>query len=392
MTSSFPQFKSDNAGMFVYNLVKKNTLRKNINQYVIAPHSKESKFFEDKQTHKIIRFPYFFPLSLQKLCYGFGIVKNIQQNKFLILQIPFFLVAEFVSLLIISYKESFNLIHAHWIIPQGVIAYLCKKILGIPYIVSIHGSDIHAFNNVLFRRMYKIVLRNADFVTANSKKTAMVASQIVKKDIEIIPMGVDLDVFHSNKIKIKYSNKKKNIKILFVGRLIDLKGVNFLLEAVSRVKLKYPEIILSIIGDGPEYRNLKNIVNELKLQKHVNFLGTIPNHMLPDVYRSSDVFVIPSIINENGETEGLGTVALEAMACGVPVIGSNVGGIPDIIKDRITGLLVEEKNGKAIADSIFEILENKVLRDDLCQNAHKFIVERFSWDVVSDRFIELYKQ
>ena len=388
LTSSYPQFKHDNAGIFVYNLVKKNALRKDIHQYVIAPHSKGSKFSEENQTHKIFRFPYFFPLSLQKLCYGSGIAKNIKQNKLLILLVPFFIIAEFIFLLMISKKESFDLIHAHWILPQGVIAYFCKKILKIHYIVSIHGSDILTFNNLFFRKVYEIVLSNADFVTANSSKTAESADRIIKTNIELIPMGVDLDLFY----KDKTNKKNKNPKIIFVGRLIDWKGVGYLLDAIAKVKIKYPTILLEIIGDGSEKVNLQKRVKELKIENNVVFWGSIPNHKLPYFYRSSDIFVIPSIINDNGETEGLGTVTLEAMACGIPVIGTDVGGIPDIIKNKVTGFLVEEKNGEAIADCIIKILGNKSLRDDMCQNAQKIIVERFSWDVVSDRFIELYQR
>lgn len=153
LTSSYPQFEYDNAGIFVENLVKRISFEKDVNQYVIAPHSKGAKFFEYNQNYRVFRFPYFFPLSLQKLCYGSGIAKNIKQNRFLIFLIPFFVTAEFFSLLIISKKESFDLIHAHWIIPQGLIAYLCKKILKTPYIVSIHGSDIFSFNNSLYSKI-----------------------------------------------------------------------------------------------------------------------------------------------------------------------------------------------------------------------------------------------
>jgi len=392
LTSSYPQFKHDNAGIFVYNLVKKIASKKSIQQCVITPHSKESKFFEEKQRYKVFRFPYFFPLSLQKLCYGAGIVKNIKQNKFLILLIPCFLIAEILSLLIVSKKESFDLIHAHWIIPQGVIAYLCKIILKTPYIVSIHGSDILAANNPLFQKICKVVLSNADSVTANSGKTTKIASSIVNKNIETIPMGVDLDLFHTPLIIKEKMDQRERLQILFVGRLIDLKGVNYLLDAIVKVQAIYPDIVLKIIGDGPEKSGLQERVKDLGIKKNVTFGGVVPNYKLPGIYRDSDIFVIPSIVNENGETEGLGIVTLEAMACGTPVIGTNVGGIPDIIKDRITGLLVEEKNGKAIADSILEIIQNTSLRDDMCKNAHQLVQERFSWDVIARRFLKLYKK
>ncbi len=392
LTSSYPQFKHDNAGIFVYNLVKNVALKKDITQFVIAPHSKDSKIFENNSIHKVFRFPYFFPFNFQKLCYGSGIVKNIKQNKLLLLLVPFFIIAQFISLLIFSKKESFDLVHAHWIVPQGLIAYFCKKILNIPYIVSIHGSDILTFNNAMFRTLYKIVLSNAAFVTANSNKTAEIANRLLKSNVEIIPMGVDLDLFNPNHAFKKEKGAKISQEILFVGRLIDWKGVSYLVDAILKIKPNYPKIILKIIGDGPELVSLQARVKKLALQKNIIFLKAVPNYKLPDIYRNADVFVIPSIINENGETEGLGTVALEAMACGLPVIGTNVGGIPDIIKDRVTGLLVEEKNFEAIVDSIIEIMENKPLRDDMSKNAYELIQKRFSWDIISKRFFKLYEK
>ena len=393
LASSYPRFKNDNAGIFVYNLVKNIVLDKHINQYIIAPHSKKSKFYEQQYNCKIFRFPYFFPLSLQKLCYGSGIIKNIKANKFLLLLAPWFLFSEFFFSLFLCKKKAFDLIHAHWIIPQGVIAYLLKKILKIPYIVSIHGSDIFSFNNALFKFICKIVLSNAAVVTANSTKTALAAKNIINKDVVIIPMGVDCSLFN-DKFKHLHTQSEKNKapEILFAGRLIDLKGVSFLLDAISILRLEYPEILLRIVGKGPEQKSLMQKVRQLKIDNNVVFSGTVVNHKLPDIYRKADVFVIPSIINENGETEGLGTVTLEAMACGVPVIGTNVGGIPDIIRNRVTGLLVEEKNGQMIADSIVEIMTNKHLRDEMCKNAHLLVDEKFSWDIISKQFIKLYRK
>ena len=393
LTSSYPRFKNDNSGIFIHNLVKKIALNKKIHQNIIAPHSITSKFCEDKHVYKIFRFPYFFPLSLQNLCYGSGIVKNIKSNKFLLLLVPCFLAAELIFSLLLSKKKSFDLIHAHWIIPQGLIAYLLNKILKIPYIVSIHGSDIFSFNNALFKFIYKIILSNAEVVTANSTKTALAAKNIINKDVVIIPMGVDCSLFN-DKFKHTHTQSEKNKapEILFAGRLIDWKGVSFLLDAISILRLEYPEILLRIVGKGPEQKNLMQKVRQLKIDNNVVFSGAVVNHQLPDIYRNADVFVIPSIINDNGETEGLGTVTLEAMACGVPVIGTNVGGIPDIIRNRVTGLLVEEKNGKAIADAIVEIMVNKKLRDEMCKNAHLLVDEKFSWDIISKQFIKVYRK
>jgi glycosyltransferase involved in cell wall biosynthesis len=147
-----------------------------------------------------------------------------------------------------------------------------------------------------------------------------------------------------------------------------------------------------MIGSGPQKDELVGLAATLALQENVIFIDEVPQEELVAFYSMADIFVLPSIVNENGETEGLGVVLLEAMACGLPVIASNVGGIPDIIKDGETGLLVRQKDARSLSDQIIRLLSDDNLRKEVLINGQNLIKAEFSWEIVTDKFIEIYRE
>jgi len=339
------------------------------------------------------RFRYFYPEQYQKLCYGSGIVKNLKTEPISLIQVPLFILSQFVSVIKIIKNKKIDIIHAHWSFPQGLIGLLCKYLHNIPYIVTIHGSDIYGLNYPIFSNINRIVLRRAAACTVNSEETARVTKRLTGlKNIQIVPMGVDTGLFNSKNIGSSSNNNCTKEKIiLFVGRLIDLKGVNYLLKAMPKVLSKFPETKLLIVGKGPERIRLENIATDLDIEKSVLFIGEVPHNELAEYYAKADIFVLPSYMNNAGETEGLGVVLLEAMACGVPVVGSNTGGIPHVIKDGITGVLANQKDAMSIANKITYLLENSNLREKVKSNAINLIQKEYSWDIVSAKFLSIYK-
>jgi glycosyltransferase involved in cell wall biosynthesis len=154
---------------------------------------------------------------------------------------------------------------------------------------------------------------------------------------------------------------------------------------------RFPDTKLLIVGTGPEREALILDAQELGLRDRVELVGTVPTRDLPSYYLSADVFVLPSITLK-GKTEGLGVVLLEAMASGCPVIGSNVGGIPDIITDGENGFLVPEQNPGAMADKIIQIFSDANLREKFRENAYERIGESFTWDKIGKCFSEVYSE
>jgi teichuronic acid biosynthesis glycosyltransferase TuaC len=393
LTSSFPRSRRDSAGIFIYHLARALS-RKGIDIEVISPHAQDCRYVEQWDGMEISRFPYFYPPRLEKLCYGAGILKNVRQEPWLLLQLPTLFLAEVLFTLWVLKKRHFDVLHAHWSLPQGLTGVVCKRFLGIPLVVTIHGSDVFGLKRPWLKRANEGVMKYADACTVNSRATErFVAEASQRGDIQIIPMGVDLEQFQKSKDVGGLSPplRREAQTILFVGRLIDWKGVEFLIRAIPKVLGQNPHTRVLIIGSGPERGRLIDLAGRLNLRDAVEFKEQVPQKELVGYYSLADVFVLPSIRNEKGETEGLGVVLLEAMACGVPVIGSRVGGIPDIIKHGDTGLLIREKDPDDLSEKLILLLSDRTLRERLIQKGQEFVEENFSWDKISERFINTYQ-
>jgi len=400
MATTFPRWKNDTEPAFVYEL-SKLLAKKGHNITVLAPHHPGAKKYEIMESMKIIRFGYFIPNSMQKLCYDGGIIPNIKKSFLAKLQVPFLLMSEYHALKKLLKKERFDVVHAHWIIPQGYIAGILKKRFKFKLLVTAHAGDVFPLKNKFLKYFGKKSIEFADYITANSRFTKTKLEEVNSKASKatIIPMGVDFSVFKNKSTKDKSKNNRinsmhkiKDKMILSVGRLAEKKGIKYLLSAMPDVLKKYPELKLVIVGDGPEKNRLLSQAEELKIKDSVVFTGKILNKNLPDYYSSADVFVLPSIITKEGDTEGLGVVLLEAIASGAPVIASNVGGIPDIVINEKTGILVPEKNPKALSDSIIKLLGDKELSSALGKKAKIHVQKSFQWSKVSSEFDKIIKK
>jgi len=394
LTSTFPRWKHDTIPPFVFLLSRE--LRENgVNIVAVAPHYPKAKFFEIIDGIEIYRFPYFFPFSLQRLCYDGGIMANIRKSYLAKIQVPLFLVMEFLFTLYVYLKTSPQLIHAHWAIPQGFVASLIKNILRIPLVTSIHGSDIFIFKKGSLRSLITYTTKSSNIVTLNSSASfnALSSIDIVSKK-EIIPMGIDTRRFSPDK---KNHALKVELHIdgpffLAIGRLVELKGFNFIIDAMKDIIQDYLNAKLVIIGDGPERKNLENQAKKLNIQNNVLFLGNLQNSELPKYYATADIFIGPSITTRDGATEAFGIVFIEALSSGTPVISTDVGGIPDIIKDNVTGIVVPQKDSKSIYLAVKKILSDSDLRKRLGQNGLQITADKFSWEKIAKRFINLYNK
>jgi glycosyltransferase involved in cell wall biosynthesis len=288
-------------------------------------------------------------------------------------------------------KENIDLIHSHWIIPQGLVGALLQLVSGIPHITSIHGTDIHLVHSHRFIfPCLRFIAKYSDFITTNSNHTYRLVHDIVpfsEKKILTIPMGIHPEEYGGQGFR-----SPSNVKtILFVGRLIPWKGVRVLIEAMKKVCNHPFWFHLIIIGDGPERGDLEELSRRLEIEHSVEFTGRFGRDTLLAYYHRADLFVLPST-TVDGQTEGLGVVLLEAMASGLPVIGSNTGGIPDIIQDRVNGLLVSPGDPDVLADAILSILSDPDLAEQFKKAGFRTVNERFSWDCIVDQFIQVYKK
>lgn len=270
------------------------------------------------------------------------------------------------------------LVHAHFG-PDGSLAMPLARRLGVPLIVSYHGSDAtvkneYAWGSYVGHRLYRLrrkrLARTARVFVAPSRfvKNMAVARQgIPEEKIVVIPHGIDVERFRPG-------SQPEYGRILFVGRLVELKGLHHLIEAVSRIRESFPQARLVVVGDGPN-RTFYQSLAEQKLGGACSFLGAQPHDVVREEMQRAYVFSMPSISMPNGEAESFGMVFLEAQACGVPVAAYAVGGIPEVIAHGETGFLATEGNVGTLSDYLKTFLENPDLRNAMGR-AGRFWVER----------------
>ncbi len=390
LTTTFPRYKNDNTPQFVLEL-SKEIKNKGFEVTVLAPHHKNSKFFEDIEGVKVYRFPYFFPISLQKLCYEGGIMRNIRKSFLPKLQVPFFFLSYFYYSYKIIRKFKIEVIHSHWIIPSGFIGAFFKKFLKIKHITTAHAIDVYTMEKLPFKKILtKFIYNNSDYIVCVSSilkekilKILEDEKKLKKEKIFIKPMGMKIPVIKERK------SERESFNILFLGRFVEKKGIKYLVYALKEIVTLYGNINLNIGGSGPLEKELKNLVKELNLENFVNFLGWVKREKVPEILRESDVLVVPSIITEEGDTEGLPTVILEAMGAGVPVIASDVGGIRDVIKNGVNGILVPPMEIEELKKAIITLIEDKKLSEKLVEEGLK-LVKEYNWEKIADFYISLF--
>jgi L-malate glycosyltransferase len=394
LTSSFPRAPGDYQGNFVLFLAR-GLVKKGNDVNVICPHIPGTPFHEVMEGVEIHRIPYFYPYPLQSLSSDTGMYSALRHSILAWIQLPLFSLFLGYGAYRIIREQDIDLLHTHWFVPQGLIGSFLHVFLRIPHVATVHGSDLNILKKHTF--LYPIcrfIIRNSAFITVNSsymKQQLLAVSSGCEQKIRVIPMGVDqVLVCAGQPVTVKHLEYTGPI-ILSVGRLIDWKGTKFLIESLPAVLKKFPGAQLHIAGAGPERESLGKLVCRLGLDYHVVFLGLVPSADLTACYLSADVFVLPSI-NKSGITEGLGVVLLEAMASGCPVIGSNVGGIPDIITDGENGFLVPEQDPDRLAHRIIRVLSDEDLRDKFRRNGYKRIKEIYSWEIISGRFSDVFIQ
>ena len=395
LATTFPRWENDSEPAFVFNLSKR-LASKGFNIVVLAPGAPGALAYEEMDGLKIYRFTYFYPKRLQKVCYDGGALPNLKSSWLARIELPFFLLFQFLHIGWIIKKEKIYMIHCHWIVPQGFFCAIFQRIFKIPLILTAHAGDVFSLNNPILKRIGKFTISQSLFCIANSNATqqAILAISNGTTPVKIIPMGVDLDVFngqcHDQNIKKKY-----NITgplLLAVGRFAEKKGFKYLIEAMPFILAKYPETKLLIIGFGPLGKSLKDLVVKLKIDNSVIFPGKMSSLYLAKYLTISDVFVGPSIVDDSGDTEGLGIVFLEALASNTAVVASSVGGITDFIFDYETGLLVEQKNPKDIAQKIMRLLGDRELRKKIALKGKKYVEDNFSWEIITEQYFPIYKQ
>jgi glycosyltransferase involved in cell wall biosynthesis len=390
LTSNFPRWSGDSTTPFVLHLAQ-DLQEFDWHVDVIAPHAPGAARVETLDGVEVRRFRYMWPESQQTVCYGGGALVNLRKHPINRLKLPMLVGAEWASLCRHLASKRYAAVHAHWILPQGFVAGLAPARVPVR-LLTVHGGDIFGLQADSLAAFKHFALRRADAVTVNSSATASAVRRLQPAVNPVnIPMGVtEAHPEPSQVARVRGTYRRgAGPLVVFVGRLVDEKGVDDLLEALALLRPRCPDVTAIVVGEGQDRQALERHSKDLGLDDCVTFTGWVAPHDVAAHLAAADVFVAPSRQATDGWVEAQGLTIAEAMMSGAPVIATRVGGIVDAVRDGTTGVLVDECEPKQIADAVEQIFLNPSWADRVAQQGRRLARERFGRRQSAERFSRL---
>jgi colanic acid/amylovoran biosynthesis glycosyltransferase len=284
--------------------------------------------------------------------------------------------------------ERFDILHCHFG-PNGLIGAFLKDCgRADRLVVTFHGSDINGYPRRYGEGVYRALYDRADALTCGSRfiRDKLVANGCPAQKIRVLPVGLRMEDYPET------DSPREEGMILSVGRLVEVKGFRYAVEAFAAIRRRFPKAHYVIAGGGPDRAMLEGLARELGVAEGLSLLGDLSDTEVAALYRRASVFVLPSVRASNGAEEGQGLVLQEAQASGLPVVSTLVGGIPEGVVEGETGFLVPEKDPAALAERIGELLGNASLRERMGRKGRAFVSETYDIKRLSSRLIGLYNE
>lgn len=356
-TSTFPVELNEGSPRFVFDLAKALKERGE-DVEVLAPHAPGAAKRESWDGVQIRRFRYFWPTRFERLAYGAGMRHNLRGSILAMVQVPFLILVQTVSTRHLVRKLHVQVVNSHWMVPQGLTsAWARGRRRRFHHILHVHAADVYFLAKLPFGgRIARYILDRTDRVLADGSHVRDALDRLVghPTDAVLQPMGAWVNEFRAS--DDAHSSRFPGGYLAFVGRLVEKKGAVFLIRALARLENRHRDVGLVIVGSGPLLEELELEVERLDLGSRVDFVGAVAHSDLVRYLRGSRLAVVPSVIDSHGETEGMPTVVVEMMAAGLPVVGSHVDGIPDLIEHGRNGWLAQPADVEDLASKLDEAL------------------------------------
>jgi glycosyltransferase involved in cell wall biosynthesis len=383
ITHNYIRRQGDFAGVFLHLLARK-LKEHNVDVLVVAPHDGGLKEYEIIDGVRIFRFRY-GPDEEETFAYRGDMDRQLFRNPFKIFRLYKFLQAANRKAQRIIEKEAIDVVSIHWAVPNGLIGYRLKKKYGdkIRLVLSSHGTDIRLLTGVpLVYNFFRRVIRQAEKWTVVSNYLKSLINQKSPEfddRIEVVPLPNDETIFHPDR-----EIHKEPQYIVSVARLTAQKRIPVLIEAMKKVTAEIHNARLEIFGAGPEKERLNKIIMKSGLDNNIKILDPVPQPELSKIYCRAGMVILNSV------DEGFGLALTEAALCMTAVIGTNSGGIPDIIEHEKTGLLVPPDNADMLAEAIIRLIKDNRLRSQLALNGYNHAVANFSSEASAKRYADIF--
>lgn len=399
LAHSFPRFAGDTHGPFVKHL-SEALARRGHQVRALIPHDPEIR--PDPDSPLVIEpFRYAWPDRLEVLGYSRTLKRDVGLKLAATLVSPLYFAFAEQALRRAIILRGIDMVHAHWILPNGFVAARAAAAYGVPYAVTLHGSDVFmAERNPLFRALAIRALAGAAHVTSCSaelsERLLQLAGEEHRPKVLVVPNGTDVVATErapaTAAIRSRYGCAEADQLVVAVGRLVDKKGFRYLLEAMPSLLNTHPRAKLLLGGGGDLEPDLKAQAASLGLLERVVFTGSLSHPEVLQLVAAGEVFVMPSIRDPKGNVDGLPIVVLEAMAARRPVVGTAVSGLPLAVLDGETGLLVPEKDPAALAGAVAALLADPQRAEAMGERGARRVREELNWDAVAAIHDRLYQR
>ena len=399
LTHTYPRFNGDINAPFVEDLME-HIAALGVDVSVLSAYDPEWNRHHDDHSVDLRTYKYIWPEKLHILGYSRTIEGNVRFRKKVLALSPFLFLFAYRSFLKLVREKKPDMIHAHWILPNGFIAGMVSRATGVPLIIQLHGSDVFtAEKNALFRSMARFAAKHAAYIISPSPDLTgrLGALGIDTGKIGLVPNTVDAgfstDVTSDDvdNLRTRLGITKEKTIVLAMGRMVYVKGFSYLIEAFRKVAEDFDNVLLVLAGGGLLYDELKKQVKKLDIAERVIMPGAVSQDDVPVYFKMADLFVVPSIKHESGAVDGLPVVIPEAMAAGLPIVASDAGGIPVLVRDGLTGLLVGQRDTGALAWAIGKLLGDEQLRSASGSRARGIIESSVNYGKVAEHISLLYE-
>lgn len=392
VASTFPASETDSVPAFVRDqVIAMKQVDSSLKFDVLAPHDTRSNTvsFTHYETYDEHRFHYAWPYRVEKLA-GRGIMPALQANPLNYLLIPFLFVGECFALFRLAKRTKPDVIYAHWFTPQAITAGLVSKMTKTPLVFTTHAADVQVWKKIpiIGALVVRFVTRRTQRFTAVSNRSMQKLASFfsepewerLKPRARVIPMGVELPAHNHNTLE--------GNDILFIGRLAEKKGVQYLLPAFQKLLKSQPDSHLTIAGDGPWRERLERQAEDLELSTHVTFAGYTTGAKKQKLLEQHALYVVPSIITKSGDAEGMPVSLMEGLATGRICIATNESGADAVIEDGVDGFLVSERDSDALHDALLRGLSLTQSERSNVSSQAVTTAEQFAWPTIAQQHID----
>jgi len=387
VTSTLPRWEDDTEPRFVLDLCQALASRYRV--LVLAPHCLGAADRDHWQGVEVRRFRYFAQWG-EVLAYEGGILPKLRRSPWLWLLVPIFFAALVVAIARVLRRERPVLVHAHWLIPQGLAVCWARGLANrtVPLICTAHGADVFGLRGRFARALQRWVARRCERVGAVSEalREELVRRGVDRDRISLLPMGVAVPDAPTA------VGERDSHLIAFAGRLVEKKGVDLLLDAFGRLAREDPQARLCIAGGGPGLERYRQQAAALGLGERAQFLGPVPQQRVRELFSLAAVAVMPSVTARDGDAEGLGLVMLEAMATGCPVVVTDLPAVRGVVRPGENALVFPERDGAALTEALRRLLKDRALAARLGARGRAGVVENFGWNAIAASHAAAYAE